>query len=151
VSETAILGIAGMIASLVGVGIGYSLQQRAESRRYLREACAKEIALALEATDHMIMAEVERTGGPAADPLRPEFRSDQYYALAEVGLVSKPLSEAAATLGDAVKAGISAQGSPNTGERAKGRQDVMVAIAAFEAAVKRETVAGRWQRFRGRS
>ena len=138
-SETAILGIAGLVATLVGVWIGSTLEQRAESRRALREACAKLVALALEATDHMTMAEVERKGGPAADPLRPEYRSDQYFALAQVGLVSKKLSDAAATLGDAVKAGIAAQGDPDEDVRAKGRGDVMTAIGAFQGTVRQET------------
>jgi hypothetical protein len=38
--------------------------------------------------DHMKMAEVERSGGPAADVLRPEFRSEQYHAMTTVSLAS---------------------------------------------------------------
>jgi hypothetical protein len=149
-SETAIIGIAGMVAALLGVGVGYWLQQGAESRRYLRDASTQMIALALEAADHMMMAEVERSGGPPADPLRPEYRSEQYSAIARVGLVSKSLSAAAEVLGDAVKAGIVAQGSADANERAAGRKLVIDGIGTFQSAVQRETVAGRWERWRAR-
>lgn len=81
-SETAILGIAGIVAALVGVWFGYVLQESAESRRYLRDACAKVIALALEASTHLAMDDVEKQGGPKAPELRSEFASDQFYALA---------------------------------------------------------------------
>jgi len=65
-SETAILGIAGIIGTLVGVWIGFALQQDAASRRNLREAGVRLAANALEAVDHMVMSEVERAGGPPA-------------------------------------------------------------------------------------
>jgi hypothetical protein len=144
VTETSILGIAGLLATLVGVWLGYALQAAAESRRSLRDACAKLVALSLESADHMAMAEVERAGGPAADLLRPEFRSDQYYALAQIKLASARLSVAAASLGDAVSAGIAAQASPDDDTRAKGRGEVMTAIGAFQGEVARQTVT-RWE------
>jgi len=138
VSETVVIGVAGLVATLGGVILGYKLQEWAESDRRLRDACAKVIALALEACDHMIMEEVARSGGPPADPLRPEYRSDQYYAIASVGLASKTLAKAAEILGDKIKEAIVAQASADAGERDEGRQMAMEAIGAFRAAVARE-------------
>lgn len=144
-SETAVLGIAGIVAALVGVWFGYALQESAESRRYLRDACAKVVALALEASTHLAMDEVEKQGGPKAADLRSEFPSDQFYALARVKLGSQSLAEEAAKLGDAVKASIASTASADPAVRAKGRGDLMDAIGAFQTAVEEQT-ATRWQR-----
>ena len=138
-SETAILGIAGIVAALVGVWLGYVLQQSAESRRQLKQAGARLAANALEAVDHMKMAEVERSGGPAADPLRPEFRSEQYHAMTTVSLASGKVATAAAELNDVVQDAIMFQTSGNPSERQMGRDAVLIAIRKFEAMVRHET------------
>lgn len=144
-----VLGIAGIVAALIGVWLGYVLQQGAESRRYLRDACAKYVALALEAATHLAMDEVEKQGGPNAADLRPEFASDQYYAIARIRLGSRSLAEEAAKLGDAVKAGIASTASADPIERAKGRGGLMDAIGGFQTAVEQQT-ATRWERLRRR-
>jgi hypothetical protein len=146
-SETAILSLAGIGAALVGVWLGYALQESAESRRYLRDARAKVIALALETSTHLALDEVEEQGGPKAVELRSEFASDQFYALARVKLGSKSLADEAAKLGDAVNAGIASTASPDPTVRAKGRGDLMNAIGAFQTAVEKQT-ATRWERIR---
>jgi len=143
VSETAVLGLAGIVATLVGtlvgVWLGYVLQQGAESRRQLKEAGARLAANALEAVDHMTMAEVERSGGPAADPLRPEFRSEQYHAMTTVSLASAKVATAAAELNDVVQDAIGFQTSGNPNERQMGRDAVFIALRKFEATVRHET------------
>lgn len=144
-SETGLLGIAGIVAALVGVWLGYALQQGAEARRNLRDACAKYLALALEAASHLAMNEVEKAGGPKAPELRPDFVSDQYYATAQIVLGSQSLAGGAAALGDAVQAGIASSASTDPAVRAAGRDAVMVAIRAFETATTRETRTA-WQR-----
>jgi hypothetical protein len=93
------------------------------------------------------MDEVAKMGGPPAPDLRPEFASDQFYALARIRLGSVSLAEEAAKVGDAVKAGIASTASPDPAERAKGRGQLMDAIGAFQTAVEKET-ATRWERIR---
>jgi hypothetical protein len=138
--------IVGALAGLLGVWIGYWLQEKAASRRYLLDACAKVAALALEAGDHMLMAEVERSGGPGPDPLRPEFRSDSYFAAARVGIVSPTLSAAAEKLQTTVQNAIGAQGSPDPSIRAHGRQAAVDAGQLFRLTVRAETVTVPWWR-----
>ena len=133
---TTLLGIAGIVAALVGVWLGYVLQQGAEARRTLRAACAKYLALSLEAAAHLAMGEAEKAGGPKAPELRPDFVSDQYYATAQIVLASQPLAREAANLGDAVQAGIASSGSDDPDVRARGRATVMAAIGVFEAATR---------------
>jgi hypothetical protein len=84
----------------------------------------------------------ERQGRPPAADLRHEFASDQFYALARVRLGTQPLTAEAAKVGDAITAGIAAQGSPDDAVRAKGRGQVTDAIGAFQVAVELQT-AGR--------
>lgn len=139
--------VAGVVGTLLGVWIGYALQQGAESRRYLREASARLAANALEAVEHMVMSEVELSGGPAADPLRPEFRSEQYLAVTTVSLASSRVATAAAELGDAVKEAITSQATSDPKERQKGRDSVFLAIRKFEKTVRQET-ASPWDRLR---
>jgi hypothetical protein len=139
--------VAGVLGTLLGVGIGYALQQGAESRRHLREAGAPLAANALEAVDHMMMSEVELSGGPAADPLRPEFRSEQYLAVATVSLTSAKVATAAADFGDAIKDAIASQRTGDPKERQKGRDSVFLAIREFEKTVRQET-ASPWDRLR---
>lgn len=141
--------VAGVTGTLLGVVVGYALQQGAEARRHLREAGARLSAHALEANDHLIMAEVERAGGPPADPLRPEFRSERYLAITTVSLASPKLATAAAELGDIVKEAIGSQGTTDPKERQKGRDAIFIGIKAFEAAVRRET-ASPWDRLRAK-
>jgi hypothetical protein len=141
--------VAGVVGTLLGVVIGYALQQGAESRRYLREAGARLAAHALEANDHMMMSETEISGGPPADPLRPEFRSEQYLALTTVSLASSNVARAAADLGDAITEAIASQGTRDAKERQKGRDSIFLAIGAFEETVRRET-ASPWDRLRSK-
>lgn len=148
-SESAILGITGTVAALVGVWLGYLLQQGAESRLQLKQVGARLAANALEAVDHMTMAEVERAGGPAADPLRPEFRSEQYIAMATVSLASAKVATATADLNDVVQDAIMFQTSHNPSERQMGRDAVIIAIRKFEAIVRDETDSP-WGKLKGR-
>jgi hypothetical protein len=148
VSETAVLGIAGMIASLVGVVIGFGLQQTAESRRYVREACSVLAALALEALEHMVMAENARNGGPPPDPLRPEFKRESTSVIARLALGGPDkVARAALALGQAVQSAIAAQASAVEGEREQGLQGVVSAMHTFDEVVRRET-APVWRRWR---
>jgi hypothetical protein len=138
-SETAILGIAGIIGTLVGVWLGYVLQQGAESRRQLKEAGARLAANALEAVEHMKMSEDARASGLPPEPLRPEFRSEQYLGWTTVSLVSKKVATAAADLNEVIQDAIEFQTSGNPKERQMGRDAVFLAIQAFEGTVRRET------------
>ena len=84
-SETAILGIAGLLATLFGVWLGDDLRRSAERHSRLRDAAEAVIVSCLEGAAHLEMVEVERGGGPAAPPIRAELARDSFGAFARVG------------------------------------------------------------------
>jgi hypothetical protein len=148
-SETAVLGIAGIVAALVGVWLGYALQQGAESRRQLREAGAHLAANALEAVEHMKISEDARESGRPPEPLRAEYRAEQYLGWTTVSLVSSKVATAAAELNNVIQDAVEFQTSGNPKERQMARDAVFIAIRSFEATVRHET-ASPWGKLKRR-
>jgi hypothetical protein len=87
--------------------------------------------------------EVERNGGPAAPPIRPELTPELYGALALLGDESPASAIAAERLTDAIGTATAAQVDPHSDRRAAARQAAMDAIEEFRTA-SREATRSRW-------
>jgi hypothetical protein len=149
VSESTILGLAGIAGTLVGVWLGYWLQQAADSRRRLQEACTDAIAGALEAAVMLEQIEASISEGEPVPVVRPELAREWFQALARLGLASPVVADAAANLSNALGLATSEQASAKPEDRAAARAAVMKEIEGFQIIACRE-MGRRLPRMRGR-
>ena len=136
--------ITGLVAAGFGVLLGRWLGIRDERRRHLRKAARQVASLCLETVAQFHLIEVERNGGPAAPPIRPELTPELYGALVLIRDESPGLATAAERLTDAIRDATAAQADPDTDRRAAARQSAMAAIEEFRGA-SHEAAASPWR------
>jgi len=148
-SESAILGLAAIVATIVGtlggVWLGSWLQRSADEHRRLEDACAEVIASALETTVLFAEIEVSIVTGQPAPEVRSEVAREWFLALARVGLSSTVIADAAARLSTAMAEATAGQAKQKPEERLAARASAMKAIEAFQGAVSSE-LGRRWLR-----
>ena len=138
-----ILGIAGLIATLLaafgGVLLGDALQSRAERRLRIRETADLVTQTSLEALAYYTEVEAHITArAPEPAQLRVDLAADSFRNVARLRTFPLPIREAYGRLADRIRDAAPLQMDPDPDVRAGARNAVMTAIGELEGTVDAE-------------
>ena len=124
----------GLVAALIGAGVGHRLASEREDQQLRREAAEGIIATAMESLAQLAAIDTAITGGPSAPDVRPDFGRDALLSMARIRLMGTPEArQSAKAIYDALLAAVAVHfDRASTGaDRESSRDAVMAAIDTF--------------------
>lgn len=139
-SDTALVGIIGIVGTLLGVVWGGQLEGGRVDRALRRQAYHDYAALQLEALHKVAETrETAQAGGQEVDPLRGDFGRDYFRAVTLVQLVARPrVLKRAATVSNLFGELTRALESNPAADTRKAQADVMAELYDFNDAASQE-------------
>jgi len=149
VTETAILGIAGLISTLIagfgGILLGDVVQGRRARQQRVRDAGELVSQVNLEAIEYFGAVDAYLMGlAPEPAPLRGDYQATSMLAIAKIRNTSPEIRVGAEALSDAMKAATEAAAAVDPARREATRVGGMAAIASFGDIVTAEVDRSWW-------